>query len=118
MSPPDYYRRRYEERRAWAIEMLGSQCSECGTTLDLQIHHRDPSQKSVRISTVLSRWSIAKISEELAKCILLCADCHTKHHHPNAGAHGIPARYNAGCRCKPCTKANTKRARKYRAKKR
>lgn len=34
---------------------------------------------------------------------------------PGPRAHGTPRRYQAGCRCQPCTTANTVRQRVYRA---
>jgi len=33
---------------------------------------------------------------------------------PTPPSHGTPARYRRGCRCKPCTAANTADARNYR----
>lgn len=117
-SPPDYYRRRYRERRAWALKLLGSKCEHCGTKKNLNFHHRNPSEKSVDISSVFSRWSIAKLTEELAKCILLCADCHLEHHHPgHEMSHSASAYANGRCRCEIGRAANTERIRAYRARK-
>jgi hypothetical protein len=41
----------------------------------LDLHHRDPSQKEMRVSSMLCR-SKRVIAEEINKCIVLCANCH------------------------------------------
>jgi predicted HNH restriction endonuclease len=39
-------------------------------------HHVDPTQKERLVSEMLNRWSLPSIKKEIAKCILLCANCH------------------------------------------
>jgi hypothetical protein len=46
----------------------------------LQFHHSDPTQKEVTVSQVVRWWSIRRIMEEVAKCEVLCANCHAKEH--------------------------------------
>jgi hypothetical protein len=47
----------------------------------LQFHHIDPGTKEIELSTAISRgWSKKRILAEVAKCIVLCANCHLKHH--------------------------------------
>lgn len=47
----------------------------------LEFHHRDPSTKEIDISfAVRAGWSIEKISQEIEKCDILCANCHRKLH--------------------------------------
>ena len=60
-----------------------SSCKECGESHPacLDFHHRDPSQKEHVVALMGSRGlSPDKIFEELAKCDVLCANCHRKHH--------------------------------------
>ena len=63
------------------IQKLGNQCSECGeNNIDcLQFHHTDPKQKSFTISGEL-HCSFEKLEKEAKKCVLLCANCHSKEH--------------------------------------
>lgn len=57
-------------------------CSKCGedhpATLDF--HHIDPSQKEGQLRHMYLNFGKKKFEEELAKCIVLCANCHRKHH--------------------------------------
>ena len=47
----------------------------------LQFHHRNPAEKTIEVSAVLRRgWSIKKLDEEIAKCDVICANCHLKLH--------------------------------------
>lgn len=47
----------------------------------LHFHHRDQATKVVTISeAVRMRWKWEKIMEEIAKCEVLCANCHAKLH--------------------------------------
>lgn len=58
-------------------------CERCGEDHPacLQFHHSDPSTKdsSVR-EAVRNNCSIEKLKEEIAKCEVLCANCHFKEH--------------------------------------
>jgi hypothetical protein len=71
-----------QENRLYIIQKLGSKCSNCGfdkwkTSLD--VHHLDPSQKDVSFSTI-RYWTRDRIDKEIAKCVLLCRNCHAAHH--------------------------------------
>jgi hypothetical protein len=69
-----------------AIEILGGECQRCGEThpAALQFHHRDPDTKVFNVTTkVLAmprKWPWNAIEDEVAKCDLLCSNCHAKHH--------------------------------------
>ena len=70
---------RYHETRFWAQQQLGGKCEVCGEDcwLALDFHHIDPATKSFAICTAMSRgWKRSRIEPELAKCILLCRNCH------------------------------------------
>lgn len=71
------------ERKAWAIEYLGGCCSRCSKTYHpavYEFHHRDPAQKDRDPSKML-QLSLVKLTAELDKCDLLCANCHRITHH-------------------------------------
>lgn len=60
-------------------------CVDCGEkhTACLEFHHVDPSTKEGDPSQMHSTrgWSLARIIEYLQRtCIVLCANCHRKHH--------------------------------------
>jgi hypothetical protein len=60
-----------------------SACVECGEDHPgvLQFHHRDPQKKRADIYTMASQgWSLERIKREIAKCDVLCANCHGKWH--------------------------------------
>jgi hypothetical protein len=50
-------------------------CSRCGTSdwRVLQFHHRDPSVKTRNVAAFQSRKGLER---EIAKCDVLCANCH------------------------------------------
>lgn len=66
-----------------AIEYLGGKCYVCGydkCPAALEFHHRNPEQKDFEISkTNLTAWN-SQITDELDKCVLLCANCHRETH--------------------------------------
>lgn len=58
-------------------------CSKCGYAEDpqkLHFHHRDPSTKVLKVSRMLHAYSMKAVWEEVAKCDLLCANCHKSAH--------------------------------------
>ena len=58
-------------------------CVDCGISHPavLQFHHRDKTEKSFTISKVISRAaSINQITREIAKCDVVCVNCHAKRH--------------------------------------
>jgi hypothetical protein len=65
------------------VAALGGACRGCGfsSPVDaLEFHHRDAHTKEFGISVdgVPRGWG--KIEAELAKCVLLCANCHRETH--------------------------------------
>lgn len=89
------------QRRAdWIAE--NGPCQGCGTWEDLQVDHRDRTEK---VSHRVWSWSAARRLAELAKCQVLCAPCHwaktVGEVHPHAFEHGRGL-YRRGCRCIVC----------------
>jgi len=58
-------------------------CSRCEENHPrcLDFHHLDPSKKEKSISQMINYGNIEKIKKEIAKCIVLCSNCHRKLHY-------------------------------------
>lgn len=76
----------YRERQAKAIKYAGGKCKDCGLEPKIpgimEFHHRDPRLKLVNVSWMLSggvSWPI--VLAEIAKCDLLCCNCHKMRHY-------------------------------------
>ena len=56
-------------------------CRICGESepVALDFHHLDPTKKDANIPRLLCH-SRVKLKEEIRKCVVLCANCHRKHH--------------------------------------
>jgi len=66
-------------RKRKAVALLGGKCAICGyhkSLAALTFHHRDSEQKEIDLGVALSNRSWAFILKELAKCQLLCFNCH------------------------------------------
>jgi hypothetical protein len=62
---------------------MGGSCFTCGRGGPpplFEFHHRDPREKEFGVSEdgIVRRWE--KIVAELAKCVMLCANCHREVH--------------------------------------
>lgn len=91
--------------RVRAAYLAGKTCAQCGSTDELQLHHRDPAQK---ISHRIWTWSEPRRLAELAKCDLLCRRCHQALHarwRAQKRQHGTTTMYRRGCRCERCATA-------------
>lgn len=74
------YRRRAKE---YALKAFKEKCGICGydkCPQALEFHHLNPEEKDFGLSSkgVTRAWS--KVSEELKKCVCLCANCHREVH--------------------------------------
>ena len=69
-------------KRLRAYNDLGGECNRCGETdiFKLHFHHTDPTQKEFEMSKITAHVPWPIIKQELDKCILLCANCHTSLH--------------------------------------
>ena len=77
------------ERRSLILSFIEDykskrQCERCGESdiRCLDLHHRDPSEKEVEIARIARAkgWKQERILAELAKCDVVCANCHRKIH--------------------------------------
>jgi hypothetical protein len=60
------------------VEEGGGCCAVCGydrCIINLHFHHVDPTQKSFQVSSHIGR-SLSAFRKEIAKCVLVCANCH------------------------------------------
>jgi hypothetical protein len=89
-------------RAAWFKDKV---CIKCGATEFLELHHLDPSTK---ISSSIWSWASERRDTEIAKCEVLCYDCHIKEtiFQFIKLEHGTRTMYkNHDCRCKECVSA-------------
>jgi hypothetical protein len=72
--------RRKSRRFIWA-SLRGKSCIGCGEPdpVVLQYDHQEPNDKILAVCEMANRgWSIKRIAAELLKCVVLCANCHTR----------------------------------------
>jgi hypothetical protein len=103
LLPPlkqEYDRRYYERHRdvviarrlqarkelaEWFYTYKATQaCERCreNDSACLDFHHRDPAKKSDALGRAiwLNGWNRERVLKEIAKCTVLCANCHRKFH--------------------------------------
>lgn len=77
-----YKKKRDQDLKKW-LESQKIKCSRCPEDYPatLKFHHRDPLQKEITLSRALRNgWSAERMEKEIAKCEVLCGNCHDKHH--------------------------------------
>ncbi|WP_262179096.1 homing endonuclease associated repeat-containing protein [Haloarcula laminariae] len=77
---------RRARHRAWVYERKyeSTGCVRCGEDdpACLDYHHRDDTEKEMTICEMVTHgYSKEKLRTEIAKCDLLCANCHRKEHY-------------------------------------
>jgi len=83
----------------WKEYKLQLSCQDCGFPTEedkkrfgdlwvyaLEFNHRDPSTKMENISTMVGRFGYDRLMEEVAKCDVVCANCHRIHTFKNSDA--------------------------------
>lgn len=68
----------HDKRRSFLNELKNKPCNDCGKLFPpyvMHFDHRDPSMKYKSISSLIYR-SMETIMTEIAKCDLVCANCH------------------------------------------
>lgn len=74
----EYDRKARTKRRALISEYKRVPCARCGKRYPsyvMDFHHRDPSSKAFSIGRNF-KASLERLLEEIAKCDVLCANCH------------------------------------------
>lgn len=77
-----YKSRRYAVIKDALIEAMGGACSRCAGCFHRSVfdfHH--VGEKTDAPSAVLQNGAPAEIAAEMARCVLLCANCHRLEHH-------------------------------------
>ncbi len=81
------YRRSTEaarRRKRAKLEALKQRpCADCDGTYSPRVmvfHHLDSSTKEMNVATAMHYYSWKRIEAEIAKCVLLCANCHALRH--------------------------------------
>jgi hypothetical protein len=65
--------------KAILVAEAGGACQICGydrCLRALEFHHRDPGEKEFGIGRYGHTRSLARARAEVAKCVLLCSNCH------------------------------------------
>lgn len=106
-------------RRAW-IEVNGP-CAQCGSSDRLEVDHIDRATKTANPAAIWG-WSAERRAAELAKCQVLCHDCHQQKTLAEFRSAGQPCpsrtAYRGGCRCGGCKSVEAAYEREYRTRKR
>ncbi len=88
-------------------------CVFCGSVDRLELDHVDP---KLKVSSCVWSWTLGRRLEEIAKCRVLCRDCHSARHakeRRRPAKCGTASGYRRGCRCADCTKYQTDRMARY-----
>lgn len=75
--------RRRDLRDWWRALKATKACERCGESAPecLHFHHVDPAAKEITVAkAIVDGWSRDRILTEMAKCRVLCANCHLKLH--------------------------------------
>lgn len=71
-----------EQKKKWLRDYKHARgCKFCSETepCALDFHHRDRLEKIIELGqAVHARWSISRLLTEIAKCEVVCANCHRK----------------------------------------
>lgn len=83
----DRYRessRNFKDRRNQIVNAAKDRpCNKCGVKYPprvMDFHHSDPKTKLHGIGDLIRRGTQKALLEEIAKCEILCANCHRLHH--------------------------------------
>ena len=80
-----YCMKRWIQRKLKVIEQKGNRCYDCKNSYEYYVydlHHLNPSEKDMQWDK-MRLMNERKMQEEVAKCVLLCSNCHRIRHHSN-----------------------------------
>jgi hypothetical protein len=84
--------------------LKGKHCEICGSTENLEFHHRD---RRTKLSHRVFSWKKERLEAELAKCAIWCHACHhgfESNLMRKPFEHGLRG-YRMKCRCEICRQA-------------
>ena len=70
-------------RKKFLLRLLGGGCQICGyqrCDASLAFHHVDPSEKETSLSSTKLQKALSTVLREMAKCVLVCNNCHGEIH--------------------------------------
>lgn len=76
--------RNFEETVKYIVSLLQDTCCKiCGEQdiLVLEFHHKDPLTKKYNVCMMIGKHTLLAVKREIAKCEVLCANCHRKETH-------------------------------------
>ena len=75
------YQAEFDRKRQILVDARIGGCVKCGEqdVACLDFHHRDPLEKEGHIGE-FRKFGIKRLLAEIAKCDVLCANCHRKYH--------------------------------------
>jgi len=107
----EYMKKRFHQKRAEMIAILGGVCVHCGTTEKLEFDHIFENTKSWDIGKI---WGHRKVIAELKKIQLLCNSCHKKKSARYMSVdHGGGLSGKDGCKCTKCKARKAEYMKKY-----
>lgn len=70
-----------KRKKEW-LDSIKTPCVKCGEAdlACLDFHHLDSTQKDATVSIAVAHWSIKRLQTEIAKCEIICSNCHRKLH--------------------------------------
>lgn len=93
-------KKQQDELRDWVNALKAEPCMDCGGRFkpwQMDYDHRDGEHKTFDVSAMIGKqYKKEQIQAEIAKCDLVCANCHrdrTHHRQRRASQHGV----SAGC---------------------
>ena len=75
-----YRKRWYDKRREMITKIKDVPCKDCGIKYPpyvMQFDHRYPKDKQIEIGTDATNYKWGKILDEVKKCDIVCANCHS-----------------------------------------
>lgn len=87
VAHPEEYREQYqtthEKKKQILLDARASGCIKCGEKHPacLDFHHRDGLANKLGDIATMRRFGMKRLRAEIAKCDVLCANCHRKHHY-------------------------------------
>ena len=88
----DYYitkgRELARKKRKWLAEQKDVPCADCGGEFPpycMDFDHSDPAEKVGNVSRLVKDGSWQALRDEIAKCEIVCANCHRIRTHAHSG---------------------------------